>query len=333
MKKLLSIVIVFTLVLSMGAVAFADTEYLDSEKIEVTKQVILTNPGTVHPAESFTFTVGAGTVTGAAAGVTAPPFSPNTVTIDILEGGLLGAEDLDFPDFTAVGVYTYPITESLGNTAGFTYNQGPNNLKITVINDGEGDFKRVLTLTAYDDQQNPIKLDAFRNDFSAGNLVISKEITGNYGVFSDEFDVTVTLTPDDGKNIKEGPITVSGAVGGIGSVSEPDSITGVVTVTFTVTHGSTVTIANIPYGVSYAVTEASGDYTASYSNGLEDENEVTTGNGSINAATQNVEITNNLDIQIETGINLDNLPYILILVGAAVGLVGFTFKRRLSNDK
>ncbi|HZK00491.1 MAG TPA: hypothetical protein VFC79_10800, partial [Tissierellaceae bacterium] len=122
--------------------------------------------------------------------------------------------------------------------------------------------------------------------------------------------------------IKEGLISVTGAVNDVGNVTKNEE-TGIVTVTFKVTHNSTVTIANIPYGVGYVVSEDSGDYTATISGGT----------GSISQASQSVDIVNNNDTIIETGINLDNLPYILILVGAAVGLVAFTMKRRLSDDR
>lgn len=316
MKKLLAYILVFTLVLGMGAFAFA-VEYPDWEKIQVEKEINLTNDGTVHPEETFNFTVGVGEVFKAAEGVTAPEFNPATFSIEISEDGLSGTEEINLPTFEHVGEYTYPITEVEGNTAGFDYNLTPKYLRITVINDGEGGFIRVVTLI----DESEKKLDAFENEFSAGSLLITKEITGNYAVFTDEFEVTVTLSHLDDLNIKEGPIEIEGAVGDEGSVVKNSD--GTVTVTFKVTHESEVEIKNIPYGVSYEVTEDSGDY----------DETITDESGIITEPSQTVEIVNKLDTEINTGINLDNLPYILILVGAAAGLVAFTLKRRVSDEK
>ncbi|NLW52836.1 MAG: hypothetical protein GXY87_05690 [Tissierellia bacterium] len=342
MKKLLSLAMALVMGLSMGAPVLAVGEdggneysYSDETKITIDKVIKLENEGTeenptVNPAETFKFVVGEGSYSsGPVAGTTAPAFDQNTFSIDIEEGVLHGSADINLPTFTAIGEYTYPITEVEGSTAGFVYNLGPNELKITVINNKDYDpddndsqkFIRVVTMNGSDGDGNPIKVDAFENEFKAGSLVINKEITGNYAVYTDKFEVTVTLTPDQGKNIKKGPITVSGAVDDKGTVSDPDD-EGKVTITFKVTDGSTVTIANIPYDVSYEVTEASGAYTETMTND---------GVGDIDGATQTVDIENKLDTTIETGVNLDNLPYILVLALVGVGLISFTVRKRVRN--
>jgi len=323
MKKLLALVIVLSLVLSMGIVASAtpngggSSAYVDTEEIQVKKEVVLTNEDTVHPAEIFNFEIGAGVVEDGEA-ESAPAFDPNEFSISVLQGEIFGTDDIELPVFDEVGVYTYPITEIAGDTAGFVYNLGPNYLKITVINDGEGGFLRVLTLL---DEEAEEKFDAFQNDFSAGSLVISKEITGNYALYDDEFDVTVTLTPPADKVIKEGPIEVLDAVNDVGSVTKNSD--GTVTVTFKVTHESEVKIANIPYGVGYVVTEDAGDYDSNVPEGGF--------TGTIGAASHEIELVNELDTEINMGVNLDNLPYILILGAATLGLVGFTMRKRFNN--
>ena len=323
MKKLLSILLALTLVLSLSAFAFAETDngdnvYDDWSPITIKKEVKLTNPGTVHPAEIFNFTIGSGTVLEGNA-ASAPAFEPNTFTIDVGEGDGEGSTNINLPEFTDVGVYSYPVFEVPGNTAGMVYHDGETayELVVTVINNPDGDgFLRVLTLT----DENNVKDDAFENEFSAGKLVITKKIEGNYAVYSDEFEVTVTLTSEQGKVIKEGPISVTGAVDDIGSVVKNED--GTVTVTFKVTDGSEVIIDNIPYDVSYEVAEESGNYTATI--------EGATG---VIGESQTVAITNRLDKEIQAGVNLDSLPYLLLLVGAVVGLFGFAMKRRLAGNR
>ena len=320
MKKLLSLAMALVMGLSMGApvlaVNAAEEVPKDWTEIKVEKKIDLTNTGTVNPAETFKFVVGEGVVTGTGVtdtGVKAPAIGEFSISFD--QGKVASSTDLKLPEFDHVGVYTYKISETAGNTAGMRYNTDAYKLQVTVLNDGNGGFTRVVTIV----DGNDVKTDTILNTFEAGKLVVTKEITGNFSQSDDTFEVTVTLTPVEGKNLKEGPITVTGAVKQTGSVVKNDD--GTVTVTFTVTHNSTVTIANVPYDVSYEVTENAGDYTATF----------TGENGKIDNASQEVKIVNNLDQEVATGVNLDNLPYILVLALVGVGLISFTVRKRVRN--
>ena len=323
MKKLLSLAMALVLGLSMSAPVLAvgvvggnAYPYTDETKIKIDKEIKLTNEGTVNPAEIFNFTVGTGTVDGTGvSGVTAPKINDFSISFDE-EGQVASSTDLQLPTFKHVGVYTYEISETAGNTAGMRYNEKAYKLQVTVFNDGVGGFKRVVTLVT---GENDVKTDKILNTFEAGELVVTKEITGNFSQSDDTFEVTVTLTPVEGKNLKEGPITVTGAVEDSGTVNRNGDE---VTVTFTVTDGSEVKIANVPYDVSYVVTEDSGDYK---------EKITDTDNGKIDKDTQKVKIVNTLDQEVATGVNLDNLPYILVLALVGVGLISFTVRKRVRN--
>ncbi|WP_373788045.1 Spy0128 family protein [Jeotgalibaca porci] len=319
MKKLLSLAMALVMGLSMGApvlaVNAAEEAPEDWTEIKVEKKIDLTNTGTVNPAETFEFEVGKGVVTGTGVtGVNAPAIED--FSIEFGQGVTEAFTNLELPEYNHVGIYTYEITETDGNTAGMRYNTEAYKLQVTVLNDGDGGFKRVVTLVT---GEKDVKTDTILNTFEAGELVVTKEITGNFSQSDDTFEVTVTLTPDEGKNLKEGPITVTGAASETGNVVKNDD--GTVTVTFKVTHNSTVTIANVPYDVSYEVTEDAGDYTAT----------ITGDNGKIDNASQEVEIVNNLDQEVATGVNLDNLPYILVLALVGVGLISFTVRKRVRN--
>ena len=316
MKKLLSLAMALVMGLSMGAPVLAVEAPEDWTEIKVEKKIDLTNTGTVNPAETFNFTVGTGTVDGTGvSGVTAPKINDFSISFDE-EGQVASSTVLQLPTFKHVGVYTYEISETAGNTAGMRYNEKAYKLQVTVFNDGVGGFKRVVTLVT---GENDVKTDKILNTFEAGELVVTKEITGNFSQSDDTFEVTVTLTPDEGKNLKEGPITVTGAVEDSGTVNRNGDE---VTVTFTVTDGSEVKIANVPYDVSYVVTEDSGDYK---------EKITDTDNGKIDKDTQKVKIVNTLDQEVATGVNLDNLPYILVLALVGVGLISFTVRKRVRN--
>lgn len=320
MKKLLSLAMALVMGLSMGApvlaVNAAEEAPEDWTEIKVEKKIDLTNTGTVNPAETFEFVVGEGVVTGTGVtdtGVNAPAIED--FSIEFGQGVTEAFTNLELPEYNHVGIYTYEITETDGNTAGMRYNTEAYKLQVTVLNDGDGGFTRVVTIV----DGNDVKTDTILNTFEAGELVVTKEITGNFSQSDDTFEVTVTLTPDEGKILKEGPITVTGAAGETGNVVKNDD--GTVTVTFTVTHESTVTIANVPYDVSYVVTEDAGDYTATITGDI----------GKIDNASQEVEIVNNLDQEVATGVNLDNLPYILVLALVGVGLISFTVRKRVRN--
>ncbi|MGI6526718.1 MAG: DUF7601 domain-containing protein [Caldicoprobacterales bacterium] len=214
----------------------------------------------------------------------------------------------------SVGVYTYPITEIAGNTAGMRYDSGEYYLVVTVTNDpdNEGEFLRVLTLT----DENNLKTEAFQNSFSAGDLTINKIITGNFADPDDVFTVTVTVTPDEGKVINSGPI--------VWNADEDDVVEeeGVYTATYTLKGGESVTIQNLPYDVSYTVVETRD---TRYDAPKYDDN----AQRAFNEAAIATTITNNRNIGIETGVNLDSLPYFIILALAIGGLAVFMVRRRM----
>lgn len=328
MKKLIAMVLVLTLVLSMGAFAFAvegqpSKKYEDESQVTIKKELKINNTGTVNPAETFEFKIEEGTGKRDGKTITAPPFTTNIFEITVAEGGISGTANIILPTFPQVGVYTYPITETTGTTAGIIYDGSEKSLVVTVINNPEGNgFLRVLTMTTRDKNGKPIKVDSFKNEYSAGDLTVNKEIAGNYADPNDEFEITVTVTPEAGKVINAATIVWNTAAEKVTANSD-----GSYTAVYTVNGGdrSSFTIKNLPYNVTYKVEEADSGvgYVATY------ENE----SGEFDKATITTTITNTRTINIETGINLDNLPYALILVGAAAGLVAFTIRRRPSSDE
>ncbi len=301
---------------------FIPPVYEDWNPITINKELTINNEGTLNPAETFNFLIGAGSGERDGNTIVAPAFNPNTFAITVGQGGTAGSADITLPNFTKVGVYTYPVTETAGSTAGMNYDSGTYYLVVTVINNPDfgieedaPQFLRVLTLT----DENDVKDDTFENDFDAGDLVIKKETTGNFTDSDDEFTVTVTLTPVAGKTL------VDDAIDHTGSTSYyQDPATSAVTITYTIKKDSIVSIKNIPYDVTYTVEEAQA---LNYDAPLYDGNE----EGAIEAASISTTITNNRDTEIDTGINLDNIPYILMIVVVTGGLVGLTLKKRFTG--
>lgn len=354
MKKLFAFILVLTLVLSMGSIVFASqvepdgeveaaeevetieegvepahhgggggggSDYEDTSSVTIKKELTVTR-NMINPEETFQFTIGNGLGEKDGKEITAPEFEQSEFEIAISEGSKSGSKEINLPKFSQVGVYTYPITETQGDTAGMQYDNETKNLVITVINNPkygqprQPKFLRVITMT---NKKEKIKVDSFRNSFQAGNLTFEKKVTGNYGSPNDIFEVKVTLTPKSGKNINIDPIKADG-----GSLIK-NSSTGVVTITYASVKGSNkFTIKNIPYDVRYEVEETEpGEYEVSYKNR----------SGEIKQNSIETTITNKRDIKIDTGINLDSLPYLIILVVAIGGLAIFIVRRRMAINE
>lgn len=333
MKKLLALILVLTLVLSMGSLAFATPDPEPPElgaeddwsPIKINKELDVQG---LNPSETFNFTIGAGSGLRDNVVIPAPAFDPAIFEISVGEGETAGFANINLPVFTQVGVYTYPISETAGKTAGFDYDDGEYNLVITVINnpafgeEGEPKFLRVLTLT----DGNNVKKDAFKNSFDSGDLTIKKEIKGNYADPDDEFEIIVTLTPVEGKVLNSDAIKHDG-----GTISVLNETTGEIKIAYSgIKGGDSFTIQNIPYDVNYLVEEVTNEegfangYTVNY-----DELR----KGLMNDKAIFTTITNTRITEVPMGVNLDNLPYVLILGAASVGLVAFTLKRRFSDDR
>lgn len=334
MKKILSLIVTMVFVLSLGMVAFADENPVpptadsagnvlgdqnDGDWINVKfKKSITTigNDGALHPAETFGFTVTPVSAVDEQGNSIdpIPVFDPATFSIAVTEGTGEAIATVGLPTFTSVGTYVYKVVETASDTAGMVYDANEYTFTVVVLNDGQGQLKRLILKDATTGQ----KTDVFDNKYNAGSLVVNKEITGNNANFEETFPVKVTLTAPTDKLIKS---TISVA-GNKGSVVKTGNGTNEVVITFDVTNESNVIISNIPYGVTYVVEEpATGlkGYTPTY-----DDNKT----GSIDAASIATKITNDLSRDIATGIFLDSLPYVILLGAAAVGIVFLVVRRR-----
>ena len=320
MKKLVTFILVLCLVLGMGTVALADEiKYKDYDKVEITKT--FKKNGDI-PETEFTFTIGEGTGERDGKIIDAPVLSPLKITVgkDDVATGIIELPEVDEDGFSGVGVYTYEITEENSNIAGVTYD-GKRILKIYVFNDEDGEgYIRVPVLLNADEKE---KSEGFENSFNTGTLTVYKEVTGNMGDKQRKFDITVTLTAPEGRKVTA-PIYVGGGTNNPHTFGED----GKLEIKLDLAHGEDITIRNIPYGVTYEVTETLPE-------GLGYKNPIITYSDSdkvINEgkAPDSVTVTNEKDVSIETGINLDNAPYIAILAVAIGGLALFLIRRRMA---
>lgn len=333
MKKILSLALALVLVLSMSTVAFAaegeETTYTDMSTVTLTKEYKLTNPGTTSPAETFTFsTLTCTNVTDAANGVNISTAPVPTIANVSYTAGEAGGENarknitITLPTYTSVGIYTYTFTETDGGTAGVTYRPEPITLVVTVIEQGG----KVRVAAVHTEGEGAAKSGEFNNNYSAGSLSVKKTVTGIMGDQQKEFNVKVTFNAPAGDTVR-GDITY---VDGTETKTIAGGWTDSKVVDITLKHNETVTFTNIPYGVTYTVVE--DDYTddnggydaASYK--FDDDNK------KIDTASENVTITNNKGGVVDTGINMDSMPYILMLAVVFMGLFVFFYKKRKMRE-
>lgn len=337
MKKFMSLLLALLLVMSLGSSAFAE----DDQDASFGKTYKLKNAGTTSPAETFTFSFSNGQVTDAAEGTVAPKIPDATVSF---AGGEASADTgftkdvsvaLSSIHWPSVGIYTYDVKEVAGSTPGVTYSNDTLKMKVTVAYDDQTQtyYTAFVTMSLVDadgDGQTDVKTGAFENTYSAGSLAVTKTVTGNMGDRSKYFAINVTLTGEDGKTYPNQYAVSGGSKLTDGTTAETTASISVdgQSRTFYLKHGETFTIENLPYGVTYTVAEA--DYTTE---GYEEAEIIFPDqNKKIDTASETVGITNNKQATVDTGIVLDSLPYVLLLVLSIGGAVLFLLKRRSSRE-
>ncbi len=313
-KKLLALGLALAMTLGMGTVAFAGT-YIDVTEVDIEKTYELKGEGK-SPAETFEVEqVGEGKVTDGDA-----ESAPALESISIVEyaEGAAGSADktgkftVKLPKYEKTGVYEYTLQEVAGTTAGVTYRAKTMKLVVTVVE--ENGLKRVAAVHTED--ENGDKSYKFSdNTYTANTLSVSKKVTGNLGDKSKEFKFTVVFKAPVGKDWTNA-ITVK-AGGGEAAYEMVGN-----TATFTLSDSDTITFENIPAGVKYKVTE--DDYTGEDYKTTYDDNE----SGTMANEAISTTVTNNKEKDVDTGINLDNMPYIVILAVVVVAGAAFVVSRR-----
>ena len=129
----------------------------------------------------------------------------------------------------------------------------------------------------------------------------------------------MTLTRQSGYDMSS---TIGFSVAGVDQSFTPVwDDNGQCTVDFTLKHGQTASLTNLPYGMGYTVTE--DDYT-----GEGYTTAVTGDSGTIEAAAATAEFTNTKGGSIDNGVLLDSAPYAVLLTMAAAGGAAMFLRRR-----
>ena len=275
---------------------------------------------------------------------------PGSITLTPTEGELDNTSitkeltfTLDSSKFTAMGTYRYEVKQTKGKYEGIKYDEDVRYLDVTVAADGDTFYIASAELISYkkgtldksgafvntygvnkpdpDNPTNPVP------DGTVNDLVISKNVTGNYGERNKKFDFEITINGAPGEEYKlEGE-----------PAHQTTKITSGVKTTIQLSHGQKVKIYGLTKGDAYTITEqAATDYKTTYrtlvndvekTNGTVESKEVTGGTivDGTSLQTQEVAFTNNREGSA-TGFVLSYGPYALMVVLA--GAVAFVLFRK-----
>lgn len=157
-------------------------------------------------------------------------------------------------EYTKPGTYTYVIAEQAGDETELTFSKATYRATVTVTDDGAGRLSAKTKIAQLTDDagnaaERTVEAAVFTNTAKTGSLTVKKTVVG--GDSQREFGFTVALTDGDGE-------PVSGTFGeGENAVTFTDGKAA-----FALKHGGEKTIAGLPVGVHYTVTEdAAEGYT------------------------------------------------------------------------
>ena len=274
----------------------------------------------------------------------------NGVTISETSGKTAeGILHITLPTYDRVGTYVYKFKEVAGDTVGMTYDTADKWLVVNVYNDfnEDGTFKTDLLVNAVVLNADPTnalntdgnlsslnekKIDQIDNKYEDGTFTVTKKVKGNMSDRQKEFNFRVTFENTTGKTTiptmkVDGVAFTSENLTWNGNKAEYD---------FTLSHGKTATFTNVPYGMKVSVVElddskaaltgnTNGEYTVSYKNNT--ETEIGKEHQTVNAV-----ITNTSTVNVNTGVILDNAPYIALLTIVAAGAVVMIMKKRRNYE-
>ena len=348
LKKLFAGVVAAAMIATMSFPAFAarPTPNVGSDGlVTITKKYTVTGSEEKKaPAETFTFTVTPGAkVNGAEKTVekseatTIPTMAANsnekTVAFTALTEDGTGTFTVDVANLNIKkpGMYYYTVTETPSNTARVDYAAKSMIMVITAGYADDGEDSSLSYWAALHDSTNyNDKNSKFENTYTAGSLKVTKKVTGSLGDKDKKFNVDVTFTAPAGKTVKS---TITYVNNGAESIA-PDAWKLNTTtnqyeakVTVELAHKGSVQFNNIPKDVTYIVEEqdySREEYTATYEGDK---------SGTIANDVKSTTITNNKgDDNIDTGVILDNAPYILMLAVVAAGAMTLVIKKRREEE-
>lgn len=231
-------------------------------------------------------------------------------------------------DFTAPGTYNFTVKEIAGSNPNILYDGTEYNVEVVVsMPDNYPASSTPVIREIKAKAANGDKADkaAFANTAEANYpLTVSKKVAGTAANTADVFSYTLTLEGVEGSYD-----FVKGAEAGTVTAGEPFK--------FTLKHGESIEIKNLPEGATYTVTEANTAYDETNVRHDGDDPEVegdAKAAGTIKAGGSKVAYTNEKGFAPATGVNSDTMPFVFggLVVVAGAGALLISRKRRASEE-
>ena len=364
LKKFFAGVLAAAMMLTVGATAAFATNTTDTTNSMIvadgngvanatlTKKLVVAE-GIAPQSMTFKFTVGAGQADAAKsvkAGTVGEGFEQPSVTfhktgneqfivntysqnfnIDLVK--LLGN------NYNKVGKYAYTISEDDTMIPGITKDNRTLKMIITVVNKTSENLDYNTGYGYYVGlfNQDGSKADDFTNTYNSYSLEVKKTVEGNFGDLGDTFTFYITLGKEDGKDDNYATATVH-VSDTSNSANNATWTVGGGQQTVTLKHGQTITVSNLPVGVTYTVTEKKTNddstawvYTTTGEAVANAENVLPSITADNNA--NKVEIVNKHEGTPDMGVVLDNAPYIAMLAIVAIGGVALMLNKRRRDEE
>lgn len=362
LKKLFAGIVAVAMMATMAMPSFAakhdayDPNNLkDHETITVTK-IYKTAGDTetaANPEETFTLAqVGDGKVTQGIAEsapalgtITGAKFTAGSAKAD---GSATAEITIALPttaQFGHPGVYEYELKEVTGTTAGVTYRPESDTFRlvVTVVSDDNGKLYRYAAVhtetAAAEGEQEKAKTDTIENTYTAKTLTLKKYTAGNFGDKNEYFQFSLMLTGEANKTYPTEGYTINYPTTENDSRNETTKITIGSAVNVWLKSGQEISIANLPVGVTWTATEVgTKDENGKTMNGLytvtvdHATGTITAVDSEGKAVKNEISFTNTHEGTVDTGVILDNAPYIALLTIVAAGAVFMVIKKRRNYE-
>lgn len=254
---------------------------------------------------------------------------------------------IQLPDYQKTGTYYYHVKQKASTVNGMEHDTKDLYLMVHVINSNTENLDdvnnvlkcKVAVLDADPLQAGtkPTKLSSLTNTYTSASYEVKKVVKGSLGDRDQTFSFRVTFTKAANQTVN-GTITMK-----VGTQEAVDlsPVWGTdntyTTSVFTMKHGESATFANVPKGVTVVVDEMNGndavaadsDFTVNgntYRVAYEKKSVTMTGENAI------AKVINRSTTNVDTGVILDNAPYIALLTIVAAGAVVMIMKKRRNYE-
>lgn len=257
-----------------------------------------------------------------------------------------GAFTVHLGNIKVPGIYTYGLTEKAVNEAGVKQNAKRYTLTVYALHASNatgtnriGEYKVRL-----DEVGGGTKLAEVENRYYAGTVEIAKFVKGDFANHEQKFNFEVTLESDL-------PVTSVVKIRGEAVTFAKNETAGkyVATKDIALQDGETASIENLPYGVTYTVKEFTTDASGNKTYAVKNDDELTVNgqkytvkfDNATGAFAYNTDETGEREVtiindagegDIDTGVILDNAPYILMLAVVAGAAMTLVIKKRREEE-